>query len=688
MEGSISARRDRSPLKYPGAANHTLNQAYNNTQLLDNNTQHFNQSDITQALNVENFPDSSILDQHNSPHNLSNGASPAAELTNPSFQSFDFDPNTIDPLINVDLLQEQNTENTVDQMSAAMGSHSPTPPHLLPGMVRHSSGSPSPRASPGLQQQSSFVGMRPRNTSESLKPSSAAFPQAFGNADWSNMGSYRHRRVASDNISEISSHSAHASPFLGTIDQSHSSPMLNPSDPSYTDSFGIDGFTISDQPTSNFHSPAHSPQPSPRLMAQQQLPVFTPENNFGLNDANAVHGQFAQTNGYETFNNQEPFPSLPQGLSPGSNEIGQADHMSPPAINIDYAEPSRPMEAPTSNMDDLVPPTRRSRAKSDSFAGYRSPSPGYIRGRSPSLQPSPIPDLLLPNDNAQSRSNSPRGRNGVSSHQRTTSAASDQREYILDLADPARSTSTPGDNRRSQKHPATFQCNLCPKRFTRAYNLRSHLRTHTDERPFVCTVCNKAFARQHDRKRHEGLHSGEKKFVCRGSLQSGGQWGCNRRFARADALGRHFRSEAGRVCIKPLLDEEAAEQEQAWRFQQQQAQAQAGFVPQQPTIPTAFFPQAILQQYPALANMDWSNKQQQQDDDYGARSSFDASSGGEMGYGDDLSENELGTGFHQNAQSVGALNMNFALGMQQPQQQMHGYGNHQMSDFTNGMEGR
>lgn len=105
-----------------------------------------------------------------------------------------------------------------------------------------------------------------------------------------------------------------------------------------------------------------------------------------------------------------------------------------------------------------------------------------------------------------------------------------------------------------------FQCNLCPKRFTRSYNLRSHLRSHTDERPFVCTVCGKSFARQTDRKRHESLHDGEKKFVCKGNLKAGGQWGCGRSFSRADALDGHFESEAGRMCIKPLRDEKTRQQ--------------------------------------------------------------------------------------------------------------------------------
>jgi hypothetical protein len=344
------------------------------------------------------------------------------------------------------------------------------------------------------------------------------------------------------------------------------------------------------------------------------------------------------------------------------------------------------------------------RAKSDSHAGSRPATPSLSggRGRSPSLQPPTSSASLAPYDDGSvsSRSSSPaRGRNGSQSSRngRSSSNASDQRDYILDLANPERTPSNGAESRRQQKHPATFQCTLCPKRFTRAYNLRSHLRTHTDERPFVCTVCGKAFARQHDRKRHEGLHSGEKKFVCRGTLQSTASWGCGRRFARADALGRHFRSEAGRVCIKPLLDEEAAERQKAWLEEQQQAQVAAGLVAPQPMMARPhvdmmnnFLPAALLQQYPALAGLDWNSLPQGPPPDeeaYSGRSSFDASSGGELH--EDLSENEIGTYPQSNTHMggmAGGMGMGQNFGMQQQQQQQN-FGSH-AADYMNGFEGR
>jgi Zinc finger, C2H2 type len=182
---------------------------------------------------------------------------------------------------------------------------------------------------------------------------------------------------------------------------------------------------------------------------------------------------------------------------------------------------------------------------------------------------------------------------------------------MLDLADPDRPQTAGGS--RIPKHPAAFQCHLCPRRFTRAYNLRSHLRLHTDERPFVCTICNKAFARQHDRKRHEGHHAGEKKkFICRGRLSaSDQQWGCGRRFARADALSRHFRSDAGRVCIRPLLGEESAERQRRGKVQRSVPERTrppdaAAWAPASASnSDDAVIPEVILQQYPALRGLDW-----------------------------------------------------------------------------------
>ncbi|KAH7401619.1 hypothetical protein BKA66DRAFT_405778 [Pyrenochaeta sp. MPI-SDFR-AT-0127] len=594
------------------------------------------------------------LSQHNTPHfgpqgsNISPDPLDLASNSNPDFNTFfagndlnqtQFLGSTLDPQLLDSQPQQAQSVNPSDLMSqmATTQPNAPTPPHLLPTM--NSRQTPSPHASPNMNQGAFTSPGHSRHAS--LDPS-AAYTQG---TEWGNMANFRgHRRAPSETYSDVSS--AHASPYLpqqDSFETDQPSPLLNAqNDPQlfHDPVMQFGQFNLND---GNSHiSPGHSPHISPRLIPQQQqaLPQFQP-GSFGLDPG--MNNQYAQQ-GMGAYQNPgpEPFPSLNQGVP----EFGQADTMSPPEINIDFAPPSRQASfeppKPEHQVDALSPPDRsrsrnRIRAKSDPFtsASSRASTPGSEVHRS--LSPSA----------AKSRSPSPSNK----SSRRSSTSSVPNRDYILDLADPTRPAPADGSNpKRTQKHPATFQCTLCPKRFTRAYNLRSHLRTHTDERPFVCSVCGKAFARQHDRKRHEGLHSGEKKFVCRGNLKDGNHWGCGRRFARADALGRHFRSEAGRVCIRPLLEEEAQEKG-GWDGQNQQlnnangmfapmpGQNFGGMMPPQPGFeqfpqaPQPFLPAALLAQYPALAGIQWDQlppgPPDEVEGDISGRSSFDASSGGE-----------------------------------------------------------
>ncbi|GAB5589968.1 hypothetical protein Unana1_04868 [Umbelopsis nana] len=77
----------------------------------------------------------------------------------------------------------------------------------------------------------------------------------------------------------------------------------------------------------------------------------------------------------------------------------------------------------------------------------------------------------------------------------------------------------------------------CTKSFMRLYNLKSHSRTHTDDRPYQCDVCTQAFSRNHDLKRHAKIHGGNKPYHCPI---------CTKTFSRLDALKRHRANQRNR----------------------------------------------------------------------------------------------------------------------------------------------
>lgn len=107
---------------------------------------------------------------------------------------------------------------------------------------------------------------------------------------------------------------------------------------------------------------------------------------------------------------------------------------------------------------------------------------------------------------------------------------------LSDQHAPARQMSLPNPASARSSPNKRHKCPHCATEFTRHHNLKSHLLTHSQEKPYPCEQCNARFRRLHDLKRHGKLHTGERPHICDK---------CGRKFARGDALARHNKGPGG-----------------------------------------------------------------------------------------------------------------------------------------------
>ncbi|EDV93765.1 zinc finger protein 771 [Drosophila grimshawi] len=88
---------------------------------------------------------------------------------------------------------------------------------------------------------------------------------------------------------------------------------------------------------------------------------------------------------------------------------------------------------------------------------------------------------------------------------------------------------------RTHRNERSYECELCSKRFNAACNLTTHMRTHTGEKPYECTHCGRRFADRSTQRNHERSHTNERPYACET---------CGKTFSLSSTLKAHSLSHS------------------------------------------------------------------------------------------------------------------------------------------------